>query len=236
MYTEKLIKSGNMYEYSTYSIPVKFKDFSKKIIKTQKQLSIFEQLQEKKRIQNISINRTKTQLIRLVNCNNDLNKFITLTFRQPIQDLTQANYELKKFIQRLKTTYPQLKYIAVPEFTKKGNIHYHLLTNNKYIKSQFLEQIWKNGFIKINKTRDQYNLSFYISKYLTKNNFDIRYFNKKKYFFSKNLLRSIITIGIKAKNFFDSHLKEITTNFEKWYKNTVNNWIFYRVYHLKLKL
>ena len=63
-------------------------------------------------------NRAKRDLRRLINANiGEFSKFVTLTFRENITDLKVANYEWKKFKQRLETKIGyKLQYLVVIEF------------------------------------------------------------------------------------------------------------------------
>jgi len=83
-----------------------------------------------------SLKRAKANLRRLINANvgqygkEFKAKFLTLTFRENVQNIKQANYEFNKFIKRLNyrlygTKKVNLKYTTVIEFQKRGAIHYH---------------------------------------------------------------------------------------------------------------
>lgn len=112
--------------------------------------------------------------------------FVTLTFRDHIDDIVIANREFEKFIKRLKYYFEkvdssfELKYLAVNERTKKNRVHYHVIFFNfPYINKSILEAVWKNGFVDIRlirknmKTKDgelvpRTNVALYISKYFAK--------------------------------------------------------------------
>ena len=72
-------------------------------------------------------------IARIVDCNFDnKTKFMTLTFKDNIQDISYTNYEFNKFIKRLNFNLyndkkQRLKYIAVWEKQKRGAIHYHII-------------------------------------------------------------------------------------------------------------
>lgn len=144
-------------------------------------------------------NRAKRDVRRIVNSNvnqygKDFTaKFVTLTFAEHITELVAANAEYEKFIKRLNyqmfgTKKSNVKYTAVPEFTKKGRVHYHVIFYNlPYIKSNYLADIWGNGFIKINKIDNCDNVGAYVSKYMTKDNDDI--IGQKSYFNSRGLFK-----------------------------------------------
>jgi len=154
-----------------------------------------------------ALRRTRMNIMRLVNSNSDFLTFLTLTFdenkfenKKDITEFEKCNYCFKTFVLRLKHHFPDIKYLAVPEFQgdyyfrtgiKKefgGAIHYHLLLDQK-IDSKIMEKIWGNGFVKINKIQAINNVGLYVSKYLSKESFNKKYFGKKKFFYSRNLNR-----------------------------------------------
>ena len=73
------------------------------------------------------------EISRIIDCNFDDNtKFMTLTFKDNIQDVKYTNVEFKKFIKRLNyylynEKKQNLKYLAVWEKQKRGAIHYHII-------------------------------------------------------------------------------------------------------------
>lgn len=100
-----------------------------------------------------------------------------------------------------------LKYIAIWERQQRGAIHYHvILFNLPFVEAKKLEEIWGNGFIRINlieenkkekgkkqskKKQDKKasrTVSSYLTKYFTKD-IDDRVREKKAYFSSRNLER-----------------------------------------------
>jgi hypothetical protein len=117
--------------------------------------------------------------------NND--KFITLTFRENLSDIHQANYEFKKFIERLKYKYGDFKYIACIEFQKRGAIHYHMICSLDYIKKSELASIWRNGFVKINNIKEVDDLGAYLIKYMVKDKDIWKLARNKSYLYSKGL-------------------------------------------------
>lgn len=81
-----------------------------------------------------SLSRSRNTLIEYCCENQDEFKtFITLTFKENITDLSYANREFHKFTSKVSRRCKKLgfeyKYIGVPEFQKRGAVHYHLLTN-----------------------------------------------------------------------------------------------------------
>jgi len=145
-----------------------------------------------------SLGRAKKQIRRLVNSNIGMDKFLTLTFADNITSLKEANYEFKKFKQKLERyTNKKLKYICVPEFQKRGAVHYHLMLDMPYIQWEKLSSLWGNGRIQIEKIRDKHKTGSYLSKYISKEDkTDLRYFGKKLFFYSKgNLVKCVQTVN-----------------------------------------
>lgn len=127
----------------------------------------------------------------LSNFNNN-DKFITLTFKDEIKDVKEANKLFKLFILRMRYLYPYLKYMAVIEFqdlNRGGVVHYHMLAKLPFIKAKELQEIWGNGFIKVNSIKHVDNLGAYVVKYMNKDTSDKRLQGLKAYNTSKNLIR-----------------------------------------------
>lgn len=157
--------------------------------------------EDKKKNRGDVLSRAKKEVRRIINANigqygeEFRAKFVTLTFKEHVTDLKTANYEFTKFIKRLNyalfgTKVNNLRYTVVPEFTKIGRVHYHVVFYNiPYIKADKLSEIWGNGFIKINAIDNVDNVGAYVSKYMTKDNDDDRLQGKKCYFNSKGLFK-----------------------------------------------
>jgi len=209
---------------------------NKRIIKRRTKEQVMEQVKNSKTgeydleiMRHFSLKRTKDRIIRLINNNEDMRTFITLTFKDNITDLFEANEIFKKFIKRLKWKFPKLKYLAVPEFQKRGAVHYHLLINVDYIENNKLAEIWGQGFVMINKVQHINNLGLYISKYICKDLFDIRYFGMRKILCSKNLEQPIILTGLKNVISFFNPTK-LKLLFESNYSSDWLGRVNYRLY------
>lgn len=193
----------------------------------------------KDKIELKNIMRSKLECQRLAKCNaNDWKTFITLTFEKNIIDIATANKQFRYFIDKIQRVYKSLKYICIPEFQKRGAVHYHLLTNidinNKLLiysqeNNNFFKHIkyWNNGFNKVdNLNNDIKKIIGYISKYMTKD-IDDRLFNHHRYFYSRNLIKPKINFldlsNIKHKEFLDNLLKRKTIIYSNEYINSYNN-------------
>lgn len=123
-------------------------------------------------------------------------KFVTFTFKENMTDLDEANHEYMKFIKRLNRHYggrkgkAELKYMVVPEFQKRGAVHYHtIFFNLPYIPAKKLKEIWVHGNIKINAIDEVDNVGAYVTKYMSKDNNDDRLLRKKCFWGSRGLIK-----------------------------------------------
>lgn len=155
-----------------------------------------------------NINRSRTSIQRLIKANESkFTTFVTLTFAENVTNIEDANKKFniwRTYIKRLKSDFA---YIGVPEFQKRGAVHYHLLTNINYNDYSLLSKDlimtyskkshsydvgrtikgWKYGFTKV-KSMDNINVVGYLTKYLVKD-LDNRLWGKRRYFYSQNLVK-----------------------------------------------
>jgi len=247
-YYLKLIVSGNQVEMFNYKQPV-WRDFTKDekkktdVKKEPKQLDMLEKIEYEIKKMEFSVQRTKTQIKRMVNSNPELNKFMTLTFADSMTDLKQANYLFNQFAKRMSYRFPDFEYLAVPEFQKDidfhgrkklngGSIHYHLLCNLPYIEMNGLEYIWGQGAVNIRKIGRVNNLGSYMSKYLGKELFNGRMFNKKKFFRSQTLKQPVELISWYAMMFANKFLSLIKPVFETKWESEWTGEVEYKAYNL----
>ena len=99
--------------------------------------------------------------------------WITLTFgKNKIYNPKDLCAYFEDFIKRLRyyCKGQKIDYIYVPEPHEKGDWHIHLLlkTNKEsfYISNKKLNEIWQNGFVKVNRLKDVDNVGAYVSAYL----------------------------------------------------------------------
>ena len=140
-----------------------------------------------------TLRRNRTKVRRLVECNPELNRFLTLTFEDNVDNLDYAFDEFRKFIQRLRYNEAEnLKYIATIEFQKRGAIHFHLLVD-RFIDYRKYQKIWGHGYIWIERPSSVAKAINYITKYITKlDACDKRLWGRKSIFTSRNLVRPIV--------------------------------------------
>lgn len=212
-YDIRLIQAGMKIELIKYENPVIMRDKCEKNNRFVRQRSEKrkESASDAAKIKNREtvLYRARNEVRRIINANvgryrNEKSEvykpvFLTLTFADNIQDITAANKELRKFMKRLGNHIAKdqayVQYVAVPEFQRRGAVHYHLVIFNlPYIKAKTLEEIWSNGFIKVISIDQIDNIGAYISKYMTKaSDNDDRLLGQKCYFRSRNLFEPIET-------------------------------------------
>lgn len=205
--SQKLIISGNIFELKTYSTRMRIDPLPQ----SKKRRPVIEGRSGKERREESSLYRSKQELRRLINANVGFHLkpdespyiplFITFTFRENMTDLKRANYIFTKFIQRFNHSLfgikkSILKYIVAIEFQKRGAVHYHaIFFNIPYRRGlkQLVFNLWGEGFVKVESIKKHINdVGNYLTKYMTKEQFDSRLVGKKCYFSSRNIFRPVL--------------------------------------------
>ncbi len=172
--------------------------------------------------------------LRLV-CTNFLktkSRFITLTFKENVTDVAQANKEFENFIKRLRRKYgSDFKYLSSIEFQERGAVHYHIISDICYVEEEEMEKIWGHGFVKIKFIETAKHCAVYAGKYMRKGIADDRLKGKKGYWTSKNLVKPVEFLNQKADDLLKSHPKiELYT--EKSYQSEHNGQVRYRKFFI----
>lgn len=167
--------------------------------------------------------------------------FITLTFAENITDISKANKMFNSWVSNIRKLKPNFKYLAVPEFQKRGAVHYHILSNlGLSDKDIILEQqikkgkavncdtlydvkFWKKGYVRVDFIKGDYKKIYsYICKYMTKD-IDNKLFGKKRYFFSQNLKKPTIEFLNLSNNrdfeYFKSLMKDKNLEYQSTYED-----------------
>jgi hypothetical protein len=245
-YKTKIIISGSFIEEYTYQNEIVL---GKKAVRKKKRKN--KPREEQTEMRSGALRRTRMTIMRLVNSNPDFITFLTLTFnenkfenKKDITEFEKCNYLFMTFIQRLKYNFPGIKYLAVPEFQgdyyfrtgiKKefgGAIHYHILLNQE-IDTKRIEKIWRHGFVKINKIKSINNVGLYVSKYLSKESFNRKYFGKKKFFYSRNLNRPQEFRGKDGETMMANYSPPPEKVYEKEFNNKYRGEVMVNIYQLK---
>ena len=175
--------------------------------------NILQSKKNNKEIRYDSLSRTRETLINYI-CQNSkrFNTFITLTFKD-VMSIEEGNKKFHNFITKHKKIDSNFTYIGVPEYQKRGSIHYHIFTSLKVntdlipfspIDTYDLDgnikhfdytiiKYWSYGFstiIDISKNNpnidNNFNIALYMCKYLFKDR-DNRLYNHNKILKSNNL-------------------------------------------------
>lgn len=216
--TAKLVVSGSIAEFYLYKHPIEYGYQRPK----GHQLKLYDKTKEEKQESRTkSLLQTRRRLRNILQSNawqfhNDNRRpyvplFITFTFRENITDLSEAHREFKHFIQRFNYRFygknACLKYLAVPEFQKRGAVHYHVVfLNVPFIERIYdvINELWGQGFTLIETIKSLDHLVNYIAKYLTAEGLDERLTGRKRYFTSRGLKKSHRT---RNENMIDDLLK-----------------------------
>lgn len=154
---------------------------------------------------------------RLVRCNlvGDPPCFLTVTMLD-IVPLVVANKLFTSFLHRLgRGRRDKFRFIAVPEFQKRGAVHYHLLVwgftrdelkNEIYTRA--IQRQWGYGYVDAVPTDGHAKLAGYLAKYMYKTMQDVRLSGKKAYSTSRNLLRPVQGSSSKSPSLVDFIKKE----------------------------
>ena len=231
-YKKKAVICGDIVEIYEYEKEVLqgYSDTRKSVKGRQSRADDEERKENRKK----TLHRARRDLRRLVNCNiAEYSKFVTLTFGEDVRDIKKANYEFKKFKQRLETKIDKkLQYVCVIEFMQNGRVHYHcVMFNLPYIKNKVLADIWGNGHVKINKIDNVDNVGAYVCKYMTKDGDDERLHGQKMYFSSRGLKKPL---EIKKEEEVDNlavALPPSALTFEKVFQSEYNS-VHYRQYNI----
>lgn len=167
---------------------------------------------------NMYLKKVRTNIIDLALNNNNWEYFVTLTFddkefTNSIYSHDEAISLLKKWINNQHNQNKSMKYLIVAELTSTGRLHFHGLFSNvpkwefkesrypldykiKSLRGELIiiegKQIYNLlnydlGFTTISMVENVEKVSNYISKYATKDLIKIK--NKKRYWYSRNLIR-----------------------------------------------
>ena len=226
---KKLIISGNVFELYRYDGVI----LTSSLPQSRPPRNQGSNLRKKER-EASSIYRSKKRLKRLINSNVGFHKntegkrfkpiFVTLTFRDNVTNVDQANYEFTKFIQRFNyeifdCRIGQLKYVVAIEFQKRGAVHYHVLFFNLPFISRIYDKvanIWGEGFVKVDTVKNNIkDVGNYLTKYMTKELADPRLCRKKSYFTSRNLFKPIVIKDQEKIEMFLNFVKPEQKSFEK---------------------
>lgn len=184
----------------------------------------------------------------MINANLDsfsnLDKFVTLTFKNDVRDLETANREFKIFIQRLnrylkKNGYGVAKYVCVPEpqeQNRDGVIHFHVIffglpyIPNLELRKLWAPKDWKYGnWVRINAIWKYRDIAGYLVNYMDKTFSGAKERDRKRYFTSRGLSHPEVIKSLSKLQEPDGDLLE----YENQYENDFCGHITFRRYVLR---
>lgn len=112
-------------------------------------------------------------------------KWITLTYRENMQDTKKLYIDFKNFIKRFKYKYGHFEYIVAMEPQERGAWHCHCIVifdkKAPFIPNSVIQKLWRHGFTKTNKLDDIDNIGAYLTAYLGDIEYHEKYGNEKQY-------------------------------------------------------
>jgi hypothetical protein len=146
-----------------------------------------------------SIQRARQSFFRLVAANlyqGEKPTFATFTFYESVS-LSIAYRALSNFFQSVRKIYPGLSYIAVPEWQKRGTIHFHALVwgfapddVKKERRTRNYQRLWARGYVDLRIAENRNKaIAGYMAKYLVKGLEDSRLANNRAFSCSRNVKR-----------------------------------------------
>jgi len=124
----------------------------------------------------------------------------SLTYAENMAEIGQGRKDFSAFIRHLQKRWGNsISYIAVPEFQKRGALHFHTLLwglppglVETERTTRLVASLWKQGFIDLKQTDGNAKISSYLAKYMVKGFKDKRLFGKKAYIASRNIIKPLI--------------------------------------------
>lgn len=227
-YNLKIIESNDRLEVYRYNAPILQEHCNNRDGRKGK-VERSERKVEKNRKE--TLNNARNEIIRLVNCNPDLQTFVTLTYKENMQDIKLSKVDLAKCIRMLQRFFTGFKYLYVLEYQDRGAIHYHMLCNmpvpvrtaksrqhkpqeQKDLENYFHEIFWPHGFCDIRDLGQEgnTNVGLYVSVYLVEDLYKLDLQGNKCYGYSRNLLRPTVSKCYEAMTNTD-----IIQEFGEWY-------------------
>lgn len=186
--------------------------------------------------------RSNLNCQRIAKANRDSwESFITLTFKENITDIVYANKIFNAWVSNVRKLKKDFKYIAVPEFQKRGAVHYHILSNlgkedtniiipqkertekTKDLTTLFDVKYWSRGFARVDFIKSDYKKIYsYICKYMTKD-IDNKLFGKHRYLSSQNINKPreeyLDLTNEKDLNYFNEIMNNSSIDYSSTYKD-----------------
>lgn len=222
IYDRKINKIKSGYELSDKEEVIKSRTDSK-------------QRRDDANIRQDSINRSYRLMVDYAIQNaHHFKSFITLTFKENIKDMEQANKMFSNWVRQIKRQKKDFIYLGAPEFQKRGAVHYHIMTNieieqnDLIIKQHGTDKMydvkyWNHGYSSVFDlalTDDKFSVASYLSKYYFKD-IDDRLFGHKKVLKSNNLSKPTVKTMESNTNEYQNYIMYLTKSKELQNKKSV---------------
>ncbi|RMC97782.1 hypothetical protein D9O40_14220 [Clostridium autoethanogenum] len=104
-----------------------------------------------------------------INFKENYSCFVTLTFADVEISVEEASKTFERFINNLRKTYDNFKYVATAEFQDRGVIHYHFVCNitDEIDASNSISYYWNHGIIDVRNVYNIQGLAIYMTKKFT---------------------------------------------------------------------
>jgi len=208
---KKLIRYGEFVEIYEYEKPVLYNGRKRKGVQSTLGMSDvplcredIERLREQKAVRRkANVRNSVLAFKRLVLANLGRNSkplFVSLTYAGLTSEIQQGREDFKSFVKNLTNRFgTQIRYICVPEWQKRGSIHFHALfwglptsLVRTERRTRLVASLWGQGFVDLRETDGHAKIASYLSKYMSKVFIDERLAGKKAYTTSRNIKRPII--------------------------------------------
>ena len=133
----------------------------------------------------------REKLLRLADVNFEAGActFITLTFKENLNDYGKAVKAFKLFTKKLRRKLEDVQYIATLEIQQRGAYHFHFLLNAPDVQFGLdnIAPLWQNGIVDIQPVTDVRSLILYMTKDLVGQSRTHPLFNRRCYFVTQGL-------------------------------------------------
>lgn len=157
-------------------------------------------IKQERRENNIKACRKAFQ--RLVRANLDEGNppiLVTLTYADNVTDIEVAYKDFTRFGVRFRREFGEaVSWIAVPEFQKRGAVHFHVIVFNidnetarTERRTRKIADIWGHGYVDAITTDGHAKIATYLAKYMSKAMHDKRLLGKRAYSATRNILRPV---------------------------------------------
>lgn len=234
----KIIQSGKQLEVYSFDKDYE-KDFRQSIRKvSRKRKATSEYVNTAQFRSTRSANRARAKFKRIVTANTErstLLAFVTWTHFEQSTTIEQGYKNLSRFWALFKKRYAkEVAYIIVPEWTKRGVLHFHGLVwglERKIAKQERnkrnIQRLWAKGYVDVRNAKDDSPaIASYMGKYMHKGYTDSRLRNRRAYTCSRNIYRPTETGNNQLHDYLDMIIPDkddIAQFFEMRY--STNKWL-----------